>query len=87
MARIVFSRSAREQLAALDVRIVEAVLDTVTLLEGDAEAGKRLRGRLDGLWSLRIGSYRLVYEIRAKAKTVRIVAVLPRRIAYRSDPR
>jgi len=67
--------------------VAEAVLGSVTLLEADPEAGYRLRGRLTGLWSLRLGSYRLIYEIRDRGKTVRIVAVLHRAIAYRSDPR
>jgi mRNA interferase RelE/StbE len=71
----------------LDIRLAEAVLDAVTLLEADPEAGHRLRGRLEGLWSLRLGTYRLIYEIRERGKTVRIVSVLHRAIAYRSDPR
>ena len=87
MARVVFSRRARADINALDARVAEAVIDTVTLLEGDPEAGMRLRGRFEGLWSYRVGSYRVVYQLRDRGKTVRIVAVLHRRIAYRSDPR
>jgi mRNA interferase RelE/StbE len=87
VVRVVFSRAARSHLEDLDIRIAEAVLDAVTELEGEPEAGKRLRGRFDGLWSFRIGSYRLIYELRGPGKTVRVVAVLHRRIAYRSDPR
>lgn len=63
------------------------MLDSVALLEADPETGRRLRGRFEGLWSLRLGTYRLIYEIRERGKTVRIVAVLHRSIAYRSDPR
>lgn len=87
MARVVFSREARSHVEGLDARLAEAVLDAITGLEGDPEAGKRLRGRLKGLWSLRIGSYRVIYQVRDRGKTVRIVAVLHRRLAYRSDPR
>ena len=87
MARVVFSRIARDQLAELPTRIVEAVLDAIRDLEADTRVGKQLHGRLEGLWSLRIGSYRLVYEVRDKGKTVRVIAALHRRVAYRSDPR
>lgn len=87
MARVVFSRAARGHVAGLDVRVAEAVLDSVTSLEGEPQAGKRLMGRFEGLWSLRIGSYRVIYEIRDDGKTVRVVAVLHRRIAYGSVPR
>lgn len=87
MARVVFSRAARTQVDQLDVRVAEAVLDATTALESDPEAGKRLRGRFEGLWSYRVGSYRMVYQIRDSGKTVRVAAVLHRRMAYRSDPR
>lgn len=87
MARVVFSRAARAQVGALDPRVADAVLDSVTVLEAEPQAGRPLRGRLNGLWSLRQGTYRLVSEIREQEKIVRIVAVLHRRIAYRSDPR
>jgi mRNA interferase RelE/StbE len=87
LARVVFSRAARAHIDELDIRLAEAVLDAVTALEAEPEAGKRLRGRFEGLWSLRIGTYRLIYQVRDAGKTVRVVAVLHRRIAYRSDPR
>jgi len=87
VARVLFARAARAQVAGLDIRVAEAVLDSVTLLEADPETGHRLRGKLEGLWSLRLGTYRLIYEIRERGKTVRVVAVLHRAIAYRSDPR
>lgn len=87
MARVVFSRAARSHVADLEPHVAEAVLDAVTDLEGEPEVGKRLRGRLEGLRSLRIGSYRVIYEIRDRGKTVRVVAVLHRERAYRADPR
>lgn len=87
MARVVFSRAAQSQVDDLDVRVAEAVIDAITLLEGDPGSGKPLHGRFRGLWSLRIGSYRVIYQVRDSGKTVRIAAVLHRRIAYLSDPR
>lgn len=87
MARVLFARAARAQVAALDIPIAEAVLDSLTLLEADPKAGHLLRGCIEGLWSLRLGVYRVIYEIRKGGRTVRVVAVLHRSIAYRSDPR
>lgn len=86
MARVVFSRTSRAQISELAAGIAEAILDALTVLGGEPESGKRLRGHFAGLWSLRIGSYRLIYEVRDKGKTVRVVAVLHRKIAYRPDP-
>ncbi|MHB8512473.1 MAG: type II toxin-antitoxin system RelE family toxin [Actinomycetota bacterium] len=87
MARVVFSRAARLQVNELDIRVAEAVLDATTALESDPQSGKQLRGRFEGLWSYRVGAYRVVYQVRDSGKTVRVLAVLHRRVAYLSDPR
>lgn len=86
MARVVLARSASRALAALDYPLANAVLEAIGLLEREPEAGYRLRGRLQGLWSLRVGAYRVIYELRDD-NTVRVVAIRHRAEAYRSDPR
>jgi mRNA-degrading endonuclease RelE of RelBE toxin-antitoxin system len=50
-------------------------------------AGYPLRGRLRGLYSLRVGSYRIVYQLADNGKTVRVAAIRHRSVAYSSDPR
>lgn len=86
MARVVLARSARDALAQLDYLLADAVLDALGVLEYDPEAGYPLRGRLAGLRSYRVGSYQIVYEVRAR-KTVRVVAIRHRGQAYGTDPR
>jgi mRNA interferase RelE/StbE len=86
MALVVLTRSARQALHALDYPLAEAVVESVSLLERDPGAGYRLRGRLQGLWSLRVGSYRVIYESRDHGTAVRVVAIRHRAEAYRSDP-
>ncbi|MDP8977378.1 MAG: type II toxin-antitoxin system RelE/ParE family toxin [Actinomycetota bacterium] len=86
MARAVLARSARRALLDLDDPLAEAVLDSVAVLERNPEAGAPLRGRLKGLWSLRVGTYRIIYEIREDGAAVRVVAIRHRAQAYRSDP-
>jgi mRNA interferase RelE/StbE len=68
-------------------QVADAVLDAITLLEGDPKAGRALRGRLRGLRALRLGSYRLVYDVVDRGKTVRVLAISHREVAYRRDPR
>jgi mRNA interferase RelE/StbE len=87
MAQVVFTRTARRQLSALDLRINEAVVDAITLLESDPDCGHALRGRLTGLRVLRIGVYRVIHELQDRGRTVRVVAVVHRSAAYRHDPR
>lgn len=86
MARVFLARSARAALEELDYLRADAVLDVLTELEHDPEAGYRLRGRLTGLRSLRVGVYRIIYELRDR-KTVRVLAIRHRGRAYGTDPR
>lgn len=86
MARVVLARSAGNALDQFDYLRAEAVLDALGVLERDRHAGYRLRGRLEGLCSYRVGAYRIIYEIR-EPDTVRILAIRHRGYAYRPDPR
>ena len=49
-------------------------------LEKNPELGKPLTGKLAGLWSLRIGNYRAIYQIR---KSELLIIVL--KIGYRKN--
>jgi mRNA-degrading endonuclease RelE of RelBE toxin-antitoxin system len=65
--------------------IQEAVDETLTLLEADPEeVGKELRGRLRGLWSCRVGNYRILYTIEGtkKRSSVIVRAIRHRGVAY-----
>ncbi len=87
MARVVLARLARSQFRALDSPLAKAVLDALTLLESDPDIGHKLRGRLEGVSALRIGVYRILYEIREHGKAVRVLSIRHRSVAYKTDPR
>lgn len=87
MARVVLARRARRELLDLDGRFIDAVEDALGLLERDPGSGHELRGRLRGLRSLRVGSYRVIYQLAEADQIVRIVAIRHRSIAYGTDPR
>jgi mRNA interferase RelE/StbE len=86
VAKVVLARSAREALGKLDFLLADAILDALGELERDPEAGHRLRGRLTGLRSYRVGTYRIIYQLR-DSKTVRVVAIRHRGQAYGTNPR
>lgn len=86
MAKVFLTGTARRALEDLQFLRADAVMDALGDLERDSEAGHELRGRLSGLWSLRVGSYRVIYE-RRDAATVRVLAIRHRAAAYDSDPR
>jgi mRNA interferase RelE/StbE len=84
--QIRYTRTARRALAdELPLHIVDAVL---ALLDGDLaiephRVGKPLRPPLDGTWSARRGTYRILYQIDDAARTVLITAIEARADAYR----
>jgi mRNA interferase RelE/StbE len=75
------TRRARDDLEALPEAVREAVFGTLiaTGLEPE-QAGKQLVGRLRGLWSARVGNYRVLYTIEDGGVIVR--AIRHRAIAY-----
>jgi len=87
VARVVLARRARLELLELDWPLLDAIEDALTLLEREPEAGHEIRGRLRGLRSLRVGSYRIVYQLVDRGATVRVAAIRHRSAAYRRDPR
>lgn len=87
MARLVLARRARAELLALDWPLIDAVEDALGLLGREPHAGYPLRGRLRGLYSLRVGSYRIIYQLSDDDNAVRVAAIRHRSTAYASDPR
>jgi mRNA interferase RelE/StbE len=87
LARLVLARRARRELLELDWLLIDAIEDALGLLEREPRAGHALRGKLRGVRSLRVGAYRVLYQLTDAEQTVRVAAIRHRSIAYRSDPR
>jgi mRNA interferase RelE/StbE len=87
LVRLVLARRARRELLELGGPLIDAIEDALGLLEREPQAGHALRGRVRSLYSLRIGSYRILYQLTDRGQTVRVVAIRHRSIAYGGDPR
>lgn len=87
MSRVELARRARKEIVELDRPISDAGVEALGLLERDPGAGRLLRGELGGLRSLRIGSYRIIYQVDDGQRLVRVLAVRHRSVAYTTDPR
>lgn len=87
MARVELVKRARQEVLDLDWPVSDAVLEALGLLEREPESGHELRGRLRGLRSLRVGSYRIIYEMASRGRVVRVLAVRHRAVVYGRDPR
>ena len=87
MAKVVPARRVRQELLDLDWPLIDAVEDALGLLEREPDSGHELRGRLRGLRCLRVGAYRIIYQLSENDQTARVVAIRHRSIAYRTGPR
>jgi addiction module RelE/StbE family toxin len=87
LARLVLARRTRRELLDLGWPLIDAIEDALGLLERDPFAGHALRGRLRGLYSLRVGAYRILYQVSDEGKTVRVAAIRHRSSSYGTDPR
>jgi len=86
MARVQLTREAARHFEALPNNLKEPVLNALTDLETDPEAaGKALLGRLKGLCSARVGSYRILYSIEGSRRAQKVIvrALKHRSQAYR----
>ena len=79
-----FERSAKKELDRLDQQVRVRILRKIEALAGDPRpAGVvRLSGRHD-MWRIRVGDYRVVYEIRDDQLIVTIIRVAARGAVYR----
>jgi mRNA interferase RelE/StbE len=87
VASVVLARRARQELLGLNWPLIDAVEDALGLLEREPLTGYELRGRLKGLRSLRVGTYRIIYQLGDDDHMVRVAAIRHRSVAYQSDPR
>ena len=68
-------------LRGLHPQIKHKIRSGLELLGRDALAGKSLKGEFDGLRSLRVGRFRIVYRTGAR-RVIDIVAIGPRKTVY-----
>ncbi|MGH3342042.1 MAG: type II toxin-antitoxin system RelE family toxin [Carbonactinosporaceae bacterium] len=85
--RLVITPTARRQLAEdLPERVAFAAHEFIVgpLLDNPQRLGKRLHPPLEDRHSARRGTYRVIYRVDGRKRTVTVVAVARRGDAYRS---
>ena len=82
--RITFARTARRELQRLTPAIAGRILAKIEALGDDPRPSgtRKLKGRAS-LWRLRVGDYRVVYDINDGESLVDIVIIRHRNEAYR----
>ena len=83
---LVVARPAAKAIAnELPESVASAVIELITgpLLENPRRVGVALRNELEGLWSARRGTYRVLYRIEETKREVVVLRVGHRRDVYR----
>ena len=71
--KLLFTREFLRRLKRLDKEVHIKVLRRIKILEEKPFSGKRLGGRLSGLLSLRVGDYRIIYQITKDQVIIRTI--------------
>ena len=75
-------KSAAKELARLPRDVKERLIEAIDKLGEEPLTGTLLKGELRGLRRLRVGNYRIVYEVLDDALIVLVIRVAHRRRAY-----
>lgn len=82
MFEIVFKRVAEKELEALPNLVIVKIIEAIKLLEANPQPKgcKKLKGKIEDLYRIRIGDYRVIYSIENKIEIIEI-----RRVGHRKD--
>ena len=75
--------SAAKALRKIDARDRGRLIAAINRLAHERSAGSALKGEFSGLRRLRVGNYRVIYEVIHDELTVLVVRISHRREAYR----
>ena len=75
--------SALRAIGKLDAATRRRIVNRIDRLGENPAAGTRLKGDFAGLWRVREGDYRIIYEFRQNELTVLVLRVAHRREVYR----
>jgi mRNA interferase RelE/StbE len=84
MYRVFLERAAEKQLKQLPAKLHDRVIEAVQALSKDPRpTGCRKLTGTDNDWRIRVGDYRVIYEIDDKAREIRVNRIRHRREVYR----
>lgn len=82
MYTLFFSKKSKDFLKKLDNSNKERIVKKLEELSSNPELGVPLTGNLAGLWKLRVGDYRAIYQIRKSELLVLVLKMGHRKNIY-----
>ena len=83
MYQIVLSRIAEKDLEKVNKKYKPHVFAALFDLRKDPYLGKKLRGKFSEYYSLRIGTYRIIYKVYKNKLNVLVIRIGSRQRAYK----
>ncbi len=84
MYEVLLERRAERDLKQLEAKDFHGIIREIkALAENPRPPGCRKLAASESDWRIRIGDYRVIYEIDDKARTIKVMRVRHRREAYR----
>lgn len=80
---IIIAPTAKKQIDALQLSMRGRIASALEILAQNPFIGKSLRAELKGLYSYRVGDYRIIYSVIAHKLIIEVIKVMHRREAYR----
>ncbi len=80
---IVIATRAKKEIDKLPPKIKQKIASALEELSTNPFLGKALKADLKGLYSYRVGSYRVIYNILRHQLIIQIIKIMHRKNAYR----
>lgn len=80
--RIEIPKRVQKELERLPRKFQERIVAKLHMLATDPSLGKRLQGEFEGLYTVRVWPYRIIYEIKRKELVVLVLKVAHRKSVY-----
>lgn len=81
--RIEIPKRVQKELERLPHKFQERIVAKLYMLATDPSLGKRLQGEFQGLYTVRVWPYRIIYEIKRKEIVVLVLKVAHGKSVYR----
>jgi mRNA interferase RelE/StbE len=82
MRKLVVPDEIRELIRTMHPSLKKKIKSSLKMILSDPNLGKALVDELEGLRSLRVGSFRIIYRIKDREK-IELIAIGPRERIYR----
>mgnify|MGYP001165451200 CR=1 FL=1 len=82
MYNVILKKSVKRFIRKLDKNSKEGIVKRLRLLRDNPRVGVPLHGKFKGLWKLRMGKYRAVYELNQKELIIYILTIGHRKKVY-----